>query len=85
MVNQPDGREQRDPNVIRLSQQYASCPTRQLILPLYDDPTVRQAIKLRRRRRVLPASTSREAHVSVLMRQFEASPVARWSSSGLPV
>jgi hypothetical protein len=38
MVDQPGGRGQRDPNVLRLSQQYADCPTCQLILPLYDDP-----------------------------------------------
>jgi len=38
MVDQPGGRGQRDPNVIRLSHQYASCPTCQLILPLYVDP-----------------------------------------------
>jgi hypothetical protein len=38
MVDQPGGRGHRDPNVIRLSHQYASCPTCQLILPLYDDP-----------------------------------------------
>jgi ribosomal protein L37AE/L43A len=38
MVDQPGGRGQRDPNVIRLSHQYAACPTCQLILPLYDDP-----------------------------------------------
>jgi hypothetical protein len=38
MVDQPGGRGQRDPNVIRLSHQYVSCPTCQLILPLYDDP-----------------------------------------------
>jgi hypothetical protein len=37
MVDQPGGRGQRDPNVIRLSHQYASCPTCQLILPLYVD------------------------------------------------
>jgi hypothetical protein len=38
MVDLPGGRGQRDPNVIRLSHQYASCPTCQLILPLYHDP-----------------------------------------------
>jgi hypothetical protein len=38
MVDQPAGRGQRDPNVVRLSHQYAACPTCQLILPLYDDP-----------------------------------------------
>jgi hypothetical protein len=38
MVDKPGGRGQRDPDVIRLSYQYASCPTCQLILPLYDDP-----------------------------------------------
>jgi hypothetical protein len=38
MVDQPGGRGQRDLNVIRLSHQYVSCPTCQLILPLYDDP-----------------------------------------------
>ena len=38
MVNPPGGRGQRDPNVIRLSHQYAACPSCQLILPLYDDP-----------------------------------------------
>jgi hypothetical protein len=37
MVDQPDGRGQRDPDVIRLSHQYAACPTCQLILPLYAD------------------------------------------------
>jgi hypothetical protein len=31
------GRGQRDPKVIRLSHQYAACPSCQLILPLYDD------------------------------------------------
>ena len=30
------GRGQRDPKVIRLSYQYAACPSCQLILPLYD-------------------------------------------------
>jgi hypothetical protein len=38
MVDKPDGRRQRNPDVIRLSHQYASCPSCQLILPLYDDP-----------------------------------------------
>jgi hypothetical protein len=38
MVDLPGGRGERDPNVIRLSHQYASCPSCQLILPLYDDP-----------------------------------------------
>ncbi len=38
MVDQPGGRGQRDPNVIRLSHQYASCSSCQLILPLYDHP-----------------------------------------------
>jgi hypothetical protein len=38
MVDPPGGRGQRDPNVIRLSHQYAACPSCQLILPLYDDP-----------------------------------------------
>jgi hypothetical protein len=38
MVDLPCGRGQRDPNVIRLSHQYAACPACQLILPLYDDP-----------------------------------------------
>jgi hypothetical protein len=37
MVEVPGGRGQRDPNVIRLSHQYA-CSSCQLILPLYDDP-----------------------------------------------
>jgi Sigma-70, region 4 len=37
MANQPDGRGRRDPDVIRLSHQYASCPTCQLIVPLYAD------------------------------------------------
>jgi hypothetical protein len=36
--HQPGGRGQWDPNVIRLSHQYAACPSCQLILPLYDDP-----------------------------------------------
>ena len=36
MVNQPDG-QRRGPDVIRLSHQYASCPSCQLILPLDDD------------------------------------------------
>jgi Mu-like prophage protein Com len=38
MVDQPGGRGKHDPDVIRLSYQYASCPTCQLVLPLYDDP-----------------------------------------------
>jgi len=38
MVDLPGGRGERDPNVIRLSHQYALCPSCQLILPLYDDP-----------------------------------------------
>jgi hypothetical protein len=38
MVDKPGGRGQRDSNVLRLSHQYAYCPTCQLILPLYDDP-----------------------------------------------
>src|SRR5829696_4348183 len=38
MVDPPGRRRQRDPNVIRLSHQYAACPSCQLILPLYDDP-----------------------------------------------
>jgi hypothetical protein len=38
MVDQPGGRGERVPNVIRLSHQYAFCPTCQLILPLNDDP-----------------------------------------------
>jgi hypothetical protein len=38
MVDQRGDREHRDPNVIRLSHQYASCPSCQLILPLYHDP-----------------------------------------------
>ena len=38
MVEVPGGRGERDPNVIRLSHQYAFCPSCQLILPLYDDP-----------------------------------------------
>ena len=33
----PGGRGQLDPKVIRLSHQYASCPSCQLILPLYND------------------------------------------------
>jgi hypothetical protein len=37
MVDQPAGGGQRDPDVIRLSHQYASCPSCQLILPLYHD------------------------------------------------
>jgi hypothetical protein len=36
--HQPGGREERDSSVIRLSHQYASCPSCQLILPLYHDP-----------------------------------------------
>jgi hypothetical protein len=52
MVDQPGGRGQRDPNVLRLGQ-YADCPTCQVILPLYDDPpggketAVRQATAAR--------------------------------------
>jgi hypothetical protein len=38
MVDLPGGRGQRDPNVIRLSHQYAACPSCQLVLPLYADP-----------------------------------------------
>jgi hypothetical protein len=38
MVDLPGGPGQRDPNVIRLSHQYAACPSCQLVLPLYDDP-----------------------------------------------
>ena len=38
MVDPSGGRGQRDPNVIRLSRQYAFCATCQLILPLYDEP-----------------------------------------------
>jgi Sigma-70, region 4 len=38
MVDPPGGRGQRDPNGIRLSHQYAACPSCQLILPLYNDP-----------------------------------------------
>jgi hypothetical protein len=38
MVDQPAGRGQRDPNVIRLSHQYVSCPPCQLVVPLYDYP-----------------------------------------------
>ena len=38
MVDQPGSRGQRDPNVIRLSHQYAACPSCQLILPLYHRP-----------------------------------------------
>jgi hypothetical protein len=38
MVDQPGDRGQRDPDVIRLSHQYASCSTCQLILPLYVYP-----------------------------------------------
>jgi len=37
MDDLPGGRGQRDPKVIRLSHQYAACPSCQLILPLYDD------------------------------------------------
>jgi hypothetical protein len=37
MDDLPGGREQRDPKVIRLSYQYAVCPSCQLILPLYED------------------------------------------------
>jgi hypothetical protein len=37
MDDLPGGRGQRDPKVIRLSHQYASCTSCQLILPLYDD------------------------------------------------
>jgi Mu-like prophage protein Com len=38
MVDKPSGRRQRDPDVLRLSHQYAYCPSCQVILPLYDDP-----------------------------------------------
>src|SRR5512132_2406777 len=38
MVDQPGVRGERDLNVIRLSHQYAACPSCQLLLPLYDDP-----------------------------------------------
>jgi hypothetical protein len=38
MVDQPGGRGGRDPKVIRLSHQYAACPSCQLILPLYHHP-----------------------------------------------
>jgi hypothetical protein len=37
MDDLPGGREERDPKVIRLSHQYASCPSCRLILPLYHD------------------------------------------------
>jgi hypothetical protein len=37
MDDLPGGRGQRDPKVLRLSHQYAYCPSCQLILPLYDD------------------------------------------------
>jgi hypothetical protein len=37
MDDLPGGHGQRDPKVIRLSHQYASCPSCQLILPLYDE------------------------------------------------
>jgi hypothetical protein len=38
MVDLLGSRGQRDPDVIRLSHQYAACPSCQLILPLYADP-----------------------------------------------
>ena len=84
MDDLPGGRGQRDPKVIRLSHQYASCPSCQLILPLYDDSALtylqpHQDLVVTLQQAVLAAKQLFDAQAAGIM-LADADGQLRWAS-----
>jgi hypothetical protein len=79
MVDLPGGGGERDPNVLRLSHQYAFCPACQLILPLHDDPDGAPGDPAEVGDREAVPLSVRVARCGLCKRPLNASCRGRWS------